>query len=359
MDRPIHVTRPSLAPIEEFSEYLETIWETGIMTHNGPLVQRLEKELCNYLGVKNVVCVANGTCALQLSLRALNLSGEVITTPFTFIATASIIAWERCKPVFVDIDPETWDIDTGQIEEKISGRSCAILPVHVFSSPCDISQIQSIANQNKLKVIYDAAHAMATDYQGSSVLDRGDISAVSFHATKLFNTVEGGACVTNDDDLAERLRRMRFFGFDSRKEIVDEGMNAKMTEVSAGLGLANLKHLDQVRANRREKYLLYRNLLSDCSFLSFQKYNSEEYNFSYFPVLFANEELLLKVKARLESNNIFPQRYFYPSLNTVSIFQPQSSLPVAERVAKTVLCLPLYDTLPGNTIQEICKLIKD
>ncbi len=359
MDRPIHVTRPSLAPISEFSEYLETIWETGIMTHNGPLVQRLEKELCSYLGVKNVVCVANGTCALQLSLRALNLTGEVITTPFTFIATANIISWERCRPVFVDIDPETWNIDPGQIEEQISDRTCAILPVHVFSSPCDVTQIQNIAEQHGLKVIYDAAHAMATDFQGSSVLDHGDISALSFHATKLFNTVEGGACVTNDNDLAERVRRMRFFGFDSQKEIVDEGMNAKMTEVSAGLGLANLKHLDKVRSNRREKYMLYRNLLSECGFLNFQKYDSEEYNYSYFPVLFESEEILLKVKERLESNNVFPQRYFYPSLNTVSIFQPQSKLPVAERVAKTVLCLPLYDTLPDESIREICRLIKE
>lgn len=358
MDQPIQVTRPSLAPIDEFAKYLETIWETGIMTHNGPLVQQLEKELCGYLGVKNVVCVANGTCALQLSLRALNLTGEVITTPFTFIATANIISWERCRPVFVDIDPETWNIDSRQIEEKISDQTSAILPVHVFSAPCDVTEIQDIADQNKLKVIYDAAHSMATDFQGTSVLNHGDISALSFHATKLFNTVEGGACVTNDDALAERVRRMRFFGFDSKKEIVDEGMNAKMTEVSAGLGLANLKYLGQVRLNRREKYVLYRNLLSDCEFLNFQKYNSEEYNYSYFPVLFESEEILLKIKEQLESNNIFPQRYFHPSLNTVSIFEPQTILPVAERVAKTVLCLPLYDTLSSKDIQKICELIK-
>jgi len=357
MNRSIPVTRPSLAPIEDVVKYLESIWKTGIMTHNGPLVQQLEKELCDYLGVKNVVCVANGTCALQLSLRALNLMGEVITTPFTFIATANIISWERCRPVFVDIDSETWNLDPGQIEEKISDRTSAILPVHVFSSPCDITRIQTLATQNGLKVVCDAAHAMATDFQGASVLNHGDISALSFHATKLFNTAEGGACVTNDDALAERVRRMRFFGFDSEKEIVDAGMNAKMTEVSAGLGLANLKYLDQVRSNRREKYLLYRNLLSDCGFLVFQKYDSAEYNYSYFPVLFESEDILLKIKARLESNNIFPQRYFYPSLNTVFIFQPQAVLPVAERVAKTVLCLPLYDSLPEKTIQEICQIV--
>jgi dTDP-4-amino-4,6-dideoxygalactose transaminase len=358
MDKPIQVTRPSLPPIDDLVKYLETIWDTGIMTHNGPLVQQLEKELCNYLGVKNVVCVANGTSALQLSLRALNLTGEVITTPFTFIATANIISWEKCCPVFVDIDPETWNIDVRQIEEKVSDLTSAILPVHVFSAPCDVAQIQAIASRKGLKVIYDAAHAMATNFKKASVLNHGDISALSFHATKLFNTVEGGACVTNDDALADRVRRMRFFGFDSKKEIVDDGMNAKMTEVSAGLGLANLKYLDQVRSNRRDKYLLYKSLLSDCKFLSFQKYSSEEYNYSYLPVLFESEEILLKIKERLENNNIFPQRYFHPSLNTVSIFQPQAVLPVSERVAKTVLCLPLYDTLPNENIQGICELIK-
>ena len=192
MNRSIHVTRPSLAPIDDVVKYLETIWETGIMTHNGPLVQQLEKELCNYLGVKNVVCVANGTCALQLSLRALNLTGEVITTPFTFIATANIISWERCRPVFVDIDSETWNIDPRQIEEKVSDRTSAILPVHVFSSPSDVIQIQTIANRYGLKIICDAAHAMATNYQEASVLNHGDISVLSFHTTKLFNTAEGG-----------------------------------------------------------------------------------------------------------------------------------------------------------------------
>jgi len=252
--------------------------------------------------------------------------------------------------VFVDIDSETWNIDPRQIEEKVSDRTSAILPVHVFSSPSDVIQIQTIANRYGLKIICDAAHAMATNYQEASVLNHGDISAFSFHATKLFNTAEGGACVTNDDALAERVKRMRFFGFDLEKEIVDEGMNAKMTEVSAGLGLANLKYLDQVRSNRREKYLLYKNILSDCEFLVFQKYNSEEYNYSYFPVLFDSEEILLKIKERLQSNNIFPQRYFYPSLNTVSVFQPQATLPVAERVAKTVLCLPLYDNLSKKSI---------
>ena len=359
MNSPIHVTRPSLAPLEEFEEYLKTIWESGVMTHNGPLVQRLEKELCDYLGVKNLVCVASGTSALQLSIRALNLTGEIITTPFTFIATANIISWERCRPVFVDIDPDTWNIDSSLIEEKITEATSAILPVHVFSAPCKVEQIKTIAHRHGLKVIYDAAHAMATQVKGESLLSKGDVSAVSFHATKLFNTIEGGACVTEDDSLAERLRQMRFFGFDTRKNIVDEGMNAKMTEVSAGLGLANLKWLDLIRSNRRAKYRLYIDLLSSCPFLSFQKIDPNEYNYSYLPVLFENENTLLRIVKRLNADHIFPQRYFSPSLNTVSIFKPQTALPVSERIAQLILCLPLYDSLVSDGIRRICDHVKE
>ena len=357
MNAPIYVTRPSLAPLNEYVKYLEGIWESGVMTHNGPLMQKLEKELCSYLNVKNVVCLANGTAALQLSIRALNLTGEIITTPFTFIATANIISWERCRPVFVDIDPETWNIDPDRIEEKITAATSAILPVHVFSAPCDVERIQSIAERKGLSVIYDAAHAMAVQAGGESLLSRGNVSAVSFHATKLFNTAEGGACITNDDDLAQRLRRLRFFGFDEKKNIVDEGMNAKMTEVSAGLGLANLKYLDAVKTNRRKKYRHYQDQLSQCPFLRFQKFDAEEYNYSYLPVLFESEEILLRVLDRLMADNIHPQRYFHPVLNTLSVFAPQDALPVSERVARTILCLPLYDSLAATDIERICRHI--
>ncbi len=355
MNLPIYVTRPSLAPLEEYIAYLKTIWETGVMTHNGPMVQQFEKELCNYLNVRHVVCVANGTCALQLAIRALDLTGEVITTPFTFIATANIIAWERCRPVFVDIDPGTWNISPDKIEERITDKTSAILPVHVFSASCDVNRIQAIASKHNLKVVYDAAHAVAVEVGGKSILRYGDISGVSFHATKLLNTAEGGACVTDDDNLAERIRRMRFFGFDGHKDIVDDGLNAKMTEVGAGLGLANIKWLDHVRKNRREKYELYRHLLSKIPYITFQHYNPDEYNYSYMPILLESEELLLRVVARLNGDNINPRRYFYPSLNTLPIFDQQIPLPVSERVARTVLCLPLYDTLSSLEIERICR----
>jgi dTDP-4-amino-4,6-dideoxygalactose transaminase len=357
MSPPIHVTRPSLAPLREYIPFLETIWETGIMTHNGPLVQRLERELCQYLGVEHLVCVCSGTCALQLAIRALELTGEIITTPFSFIATAGIIAWERCRPVFVDIDPDTWNIDASKIEEQITERTSAILPVHVFSAPCDVDAISAVAERHGLKVIYDGAHAMSVALGGKSLLRYGDISAASFHATKLFNTGEGGACVTDDPVLAERIRRMRFFGFSEEKEIVDHGMNAKMTEVAAGLGLANLSWLDQVRKNRREKYDHYRGLLSELPSITFQRYDPSAYNYSYMPIALESEDLASRVEAKLLEEGITPRRYFSPSLNLVSVFEPQPSLPVSERMARTILCLPLYDSLSREDIELICRLI--
>ena len=357
MTEQIYVTQPSLAPLAEYLPYLETIWRTGVMTHNGPMVQQLEEELCRYLDVKNVVCLANGTSALQLSMHALEIAGEVITSPFTFIATGNIITWERCRPVFVDIEPETWNLDASQIEASITEDTSAILPVHVFSAPCDVDSIQTIADRHGLKVIYDAAHAMAVNLGGKSLLRYGDISCVSFHATKLFNTAEGGACVTNDDELAARIRRLRFFGFDESKEITDDGMNAKMTEVHAGLGLANLKWLDEVRKNRRAKTALYQELLGALPFVSFQKHTADEYNYSYMPVVYDSEERVLKVLERLAQEKIYPRRYFYPSLHTLEIFRYNTQLPVAERIAETIVCMPLYDTLSEDDIRRICRLV--
>jgi dTDP-4-amino-4,6-dideoxygalactose transaminase len=338
--------------------YLETIWSTGVMTHNGPLMQRLERELCAFLGVSDMVCVANGTCAMQLAIRALDLSGEIITTPFTFIATANVIAWERCVPVFVDIEPESWNLDPERIEEAITKNTVGILPVHVFSAPCDVQSIGKIAQRHGLKVIYDAAHAMAVETGGQSILNFGDVSCLSFHATKLFNTCEGGGCVAQDPAVAARLRRMRFFGFNEAKEIVDAGMNAKMTEINAALGLANLKHLESVKRERRSKYQLYQQLLADCPFVTFQKFAPEEYNYSYMPVTFDTEERLLKIETALKYNQVFPRRYFHPALDSLRIFQNSSRLPVANRVARTVLCLPLSTGLPLADIEFICRIVR-
>jgi dTDP-4-amino-4,6-dideoxygalactose transaminase len=354
--RPIYVTQPSLAPLAEFNEYLGKIWSTGVMTHNGPFLLQLEKDISAYLNIHDAVCLSNGTSALQLAIRAMDLHGEIITTPFTFIATANIIAWERCTPVFVDIDPGTWNIDADKIEAAITDKTCAILPVHVFSAPCDVEKIEKIAEQYDLKVIYDAAHAMCVKTDGKSIMNYGDISCTSFHATKLFNTCEGGACFSRYKDLLERIRRMRFFGFDVDKNITDGGMNAKMTEISAVLGLANLQHLPEVEMIRRSKYELYMELLADCKYVSFQQFNPEAYNYSYMPILLDTEERLFKVLKVLNDKKIYPRRYFYPSLHTLDIFKHQS-LPIAEDIASRILCLPLYTELKNEDIEQIGGII--
>ncbi|NCD35263.1 MAG: DegT/DnrJ/EryC1/StrS family aminotransferase [Spartobacteria bacterium] len=353
---PIYVTRPSLAQLDEFIPYLESIWNSGVMTHNGPLMQKLEREISAYLEIPDTVCLSNGTCALQLAIRALDLKGEIITTPFTFVATSSIIAWERCSPVFVDIEPSTWNMDPAKIEAAITNKTVAILPVHVFSAPCDVEAIQTIADKHGLKVIYDAAHAMAVQLNGKSIMGYGDVSCTSFHATKLFNTCEGGACFAKDPAIAARIRRMRFFGFDEQKDIVDEGMNAKMTEMAAALGLANLPHLDQVRVERRRQSELYQSLLGSDSSIQFQQYDPESYNYSYMPVLFETEMQMLRVLERLKAQKVFARRYFYPSLHTVQQYKADT-LPVAESIASRIACLPIYSGLPDEDVERICGIV--
>lgn len=357
LSKTVYVTQPFLPPLKEFESYLEKIWETGVMTHNGPFMSQLENEISLYENVNDTVCLANGTCAMQLAIKALDLKGEIITTPFTFIATANIISWENCTPKFVDIDSKTWNLDPSKIEAAITKDTVGILPVHVFSAPCDVESIKRIADKHQLKVIYDAAHAMCVKVNGNSIMTYGDIACTSFHATKLFNTCEGGACFSPDPDILARLRRLRFFGFNEQKEVVDHGMNAKMTEISAALGLVNLKYLDQVRKNRKINYHIYKSLLEDCHFIKFQMINPEEYNFSYMPVLFDNEKLLLRCVKRLCSENIFTRRYFYPALNQIEILKSKC-LPVAENISKRILCLPQYDTLIEEDIIKICNIVK-
>ncbi len=355
-NKPIYVTQPFLPPLTEFSSYLEEIWRTGVMTHNGPLMCQLERDLSQYLGVPDTVCVANGTCAMQLALRALDLKGEIITTPFSYVATASIIRWEGCEPVFVDIDPETWNMDPAAIQDAITPRTVGIMPVHVFSAPCCIADIQALADRHHLRVIYDAAHAFGVNINGTSIMQYGDVSCTSFHATKIFNTCEGGACFTVNEDLSARLRRMRFFGFDRDKNVTDDGMNAKMTEISAGLGLVNLQYMDAVLKQRREKYELYTLLLKDRDYLQFQKINPSEYNYSYMPVLFDDEECLLDVMQKLEAERIYVRRYFHPALNNIALYEGGAT-PVAASVASRIACLPLYHTLENEAISRICSII--
>lgn len=353
----IYVTQPSLPPLEEFTELLESVWESGILTHNGPLLQQLEKGLSEKLSIDNVSVVTNGTIALQMAIKALELKGEIITTPFSWIATISAIKWEGCTPVFCDIEEDTFNIDPSKIEALITDKTVAIMPVHVFGSPCNVEEIASIAKKHYLKVIYDGAHALGSTVRGKSVFEYGDISVTSLHGTKLFNTAEGGACVATSTVISDKLKRIRFFGHDDNRNVVEDGINGKMTEIHAALGLANLKYFDEVLADRAEKFLLYKTLLSVDESLSFQHIKYGESNFSYFPVVFKDEADLLKVDSVLNSEGIFPRRYFYPSLNTYTEVVDYFEAPVSESLSHRILCLPLYKALTHEQVHRITSII--
>lgn len=356
-NKPIYVTQPTLAPLEEYNEILKEVWESGILTHNGPKVQQLEKELSQKLNLQNFTVVLNGTIALQMAIKALGLKGKIITTPFTWVATVSAIKWEGCEPVFCDINPCTLNIDEDKIESLITENTVAIMPVHVFGNACNIEKIEAIAKKHDLKVIYDAAHAIGTNYKEKSILEYGDISATSLHATKLFNTGEGGACITNSNDLNEKLKRIRFFGHNDNKDVVEDGFNGKMTEIHAALGLANLKYFDEVLEDRKNKYLLYKEILGKSPEIKFQEITLEQTNYSYFPVIFESEEKLLEVEKHLNENNIYPRRYFYPSVNTYSEIVEYQPTPISEDISKRVLCLPLYLKLPTEEVENIANMI--
>lgn len=356
-NKPIYVTQPSLAPLEEYVELLKSVWESGILTHNGPLVQRLEKEICSKLNLKQFVAVANGTIAIQMAIKALGLKGEIITTPFSWIATVSAIKWENCTPIFCDILPDTLNIDPAKIEPLITDKTVAIMPVHVFGNPCEVEAIAAIAKKYDLKVIYDAAHAIGSTYNGQSLLEYGDISATSMHSTKLLNTAEGGGCITQSPELHEKLKRIRFFGHDDNKDIVEDGFNGKMTEVHAALGIANLKYFDEVLDDRKKKYLYYKEKLSNAGRITFQSLKFGETNYSYLPVIFETEMLLLQVEKALKDKGIYPRRYFYPSLNIYKKIVSYAPMPVAEAVSARILCLPLYLNLSFEDIDRVIRLI--
>lgn len=356
---PIYVTMPTLAPLEETEVYLKQVWASGIMTHNGPLVQRFERDFAAWAGLPHLVAVCNGTLAIQLALRALDLpkGAEVITTPFTFIATVSSILYEGLKPVFVDIDPETLNMDPRGIEAAITPKTAAILPVHVFGNPCEVEAIGEIAARHGLKVVYDAAHAVGVTWGGRSLLSYGDISATSFHATKLLNTSEGGGIFSNDAAIDTRLRELRFFGYDATKDVARIGTNAKMTEVNAAIGLANLRYMDEILADRRRKYDLYKSILCANPSLRFQKIDSA-CNCSYFPMILESEEALFEADRKLKEANVFARRYFYPSVNTYRTICPDAAAcPKSEDVARRILCLPLYYTLPESAVETIARTL--
>jgi len=365
-EKPIYVTRPLLPPLEEFLPYLEQIWESKWLTNAGPFHQELEKKLAGYLGVDHLALFANGTLALVTALQALRIAGEVITTPFSFVATAHSLLWNGIKPVFVDIHPETFNLDPEKIETAITPHTTAIMPVHVYGRPCDVEKIQKIADTYGLKVIYDAAHAFGVRYKGESLLKHGDLSTLSFHATKVFNTFEGGAIVCPDAKTKKRIDDLKNFGFIDEVTVVAHGINAKMNEVQAAFGLLQLKYIDKAIARRREIDAQYREKLSSVTGISYSPLPADTiYNYAYFPILIEKEHPLLRDQLydKLRQNGIFARRYFYPLISEFPMYRGlpsavPSNLLIARKVANRVLCLPIYPDLENESITRIISIIK-
>lgn len=355
---PIYVTKSFMPPIKEYTKYIEGIYSSGILTNQGPLATELENKLSSYLGVKNFQYVTNGTIALQLALASLDIDGgEVITTPFSYVATTTSILWQRCTPVFVDIEADNFTIDTNKIEQAITFNTKAIMPVHVFGYACDVEKIQQIADKHNLKVIYDGAHAFASKYKGKSLLDYGDISTLSFHATKLFHTIEGGACIIKDKDISDKLELQRKFGhfYDDYKCV---GINGKQSEFHAAMGLANFPYISQIIAERKRVSDLYDKELSNL--VQRPKQQPElEYNYAYYPVVFKSETELLKILEALNNHDIYARRYFWPSLNNLPYLQETNKCPISEDISSRIACLPLYPDLSNEEAIKICKIIKE
>jgi dTDP-4-amino-4,6-dideoxygalactose transaminase len=352
----IPVTKPFLPAEKEFKDYVKGIWQRQWLTNNGPLVNALELQLKDYLGLKHLLFVSNGTIALQLAIKALDLTGEIITTPFSFVATTSAIIWQACKPVFVDIDPQTLNIDPSRIEAAVTSQTSAILATHVFGNPCDIEAIERIAAKHNLKLIFDAAHCFGSRYKGKSVFDYGDISTASFHSTKLYHTIEGGAVITQSPDLLRKIAIMRAFGYSGIDTFSEPGINGKNSEFHAAMGLCNLKHVGSILKQRRYLSEQYKARLGKLN-IQFQHIPfPEEYNYAYFPIIFKSEELMLESKDALELAQIYCRRYFYPSLSALPYVE-NSPMPVCDSIASRILCLPLYHTLTTAEIDIICRIL--
>jgi dTDP-4-amino-4,6-dideoxygalactose transaminase len=357
--KPIYVTQSFLPPIEEYTERIKAIWESGHLTNNGPNVLQLENDLKEHLGVKHLFLVNNGTIAIQIAIKALAISGEVITTPFSYVATVSSLVWEGCTPVFVDIDETDFCIDATKIEAAITDRTTAILATHVYGHTCNVLEIERIAKKHNLKVIYDAAHAFGVTVSGNSVLNHGDISTLSFHATKIFHTGEGGAIVTDNDALAQRIEYMRNFGHDGPEAFQGIGINGKVSEFHAAMGLCVLPYMDKILATRHQAVAIYTEMLgSEKQLYIITSGDDVAHNAAYFPVVFPSEKVLLHVMQALKDQQIFPRRYFYPTLNTLPYITKQH-MPIAEDISLRILCLPLSSEISETEVTEICEVVRN
>ncbi|SDA21871.1 dTDP-4-amino-4,6-dideoxygalactose transaminase [Nitrosospira sp. Nsp18] len=357
----IPVTKTYLPSLDQYVSQLERIWQAGWITNNGQLTKELAEALRAYLGVPNLELITNGTLALQLAIKTLGLKGEIITTPFSYVATTTVILWENCEPVFVDIEDKTFCIDTKKIEAAITERTSAILATHVYGYPCDVKKIEQIATEHQLKVIYDAAHAFGVKLNGQSILCHGDISALSFHATKLFHTTEGGALICQNEDIAKQIALIKGFGHIGEDYYREMGINGKMSELHAAMGLCVLPKVDEIVAYRRALSERYDSLLNSQGLILPLVTEGLEYNYAYYPVLFPSHEVMMHVRQAMIRNNILPRRYFYPSLNTLPYLRPewQRTCPISESIASRVLCLPLYFGLEQQELDGICGIVTD
>jgi dTDP-4-amino-4,6-dideoxygalactose transaminase len=352
----INVTKTFLPPIEEYSKQVQRAWDNQWLTNRGELVLELEKKLKQYLAVSNIIVTNNGTIPLQIALKLLGKKGEIITTPFSYVATTAAIIWENCTPIFVDIHPEYLTIDETKIEAAITDKTTAILATHVFGNPCNVIAIEAIAKKYNLKVIYDAAHCFGVKYYDKSVFDYGDVSTCSFHATKLFHTGEGGAMFANTTDLQNQLFYSHNFGHNGPLVFHGLGINGKISELQAAMGLSVLPYMERI-IDERKKIIDFYNENLDLSKVNTLKIRENtDWNYSYYPVIFEREEQLLKVQQVLNENEVFPRRYFYPSLNTID-YTNGMKMPISENIASRILCLPLYIGLSIVELEKIIELI--
>jgi len=353
----ILVTQPFLPPLDEYQNYLNSIWTKKWLTNMGPLANELEDSLKNYLNIHNLLFVTNGTVALQMAIKALDLKGEIITTPFSFIATTSTIVWEGCTPVFVDIDKHTLNIDATKIEAAITKNTSAILATHVYGNPCDVVLIEEIAKKHHLKVIYDGAHAFAVTINGKSIFEYGDITTCSLHATKLYHSVEGGFITTQNTELHHKLQYIRNFGIAGYDSFATLGINGKNSELHAAMGLTNLKYINQIIEKRRELTKRYDDNLKTLKAVRPLWHHQSANNGAYYVLIFETEALLLKVVEHLNKNNIGTRRYFYPSLAKALPYLQPIEMPITDDISKRVLCLPMYYDLSFEEVDLICRLM--
>ena len=354
----INVTKTYLPPLKDYNKYLKRIWAANRVTNNGPMVIELERRLKRTLGVKHLFLVSNGTIALQLAIRALGLKKKIITTPFSFVASTSSIVWEGCQPKFVDIHPRTLCIDTKKIEQAITRDTEAILAVHVYGNPCEVEKIESIARKHNLKIIYDAAHAFGVRYKNNAIMNYGDVSTISFHATKVFHTVEGGAVITDNDEIAHKVSYLRDFGFNGNEKFFGLGINGKCSELHAAVGLSVLPKVKGFIRRRKSLSEEYSRQFKKSSLRIPSLNPKAEYNYAYYPVIFPSEGSAIQVTDHLKRHGIQPRRYFYPSLHTLD-YVTSSHVPISEDISKRILCLPLYPELKKSQIKKIAGLIME